>query len=174
MSTRNHTSKPENPSTLTVVIGFGNLLLKDEGIGIHIVESLKKLLFEDNGKLMIMDGGTCPDVLYLLPKCVRKLIIVDAVKGGGKPGDIYRFTSNDFTFSKGIFTSIHQIGVAESLKGLELIGVHPSEIIIIGVEPKEVDWGFEISPEIKDIFPQAIETIVNEVNKENSIRSSLV
>ena len=172
MSTKNHPSKSGNPSSLNVVVGFGNLLLKDEGIGIHLIQSLQKLSFEENGRLMILDGGTCPDILCLLPEGVGKLIIVDAVKGGGKPGDIYRFTPNDFTFSKGIFTSVHQIGLAESLKGLELIGVHPSEIIIIGVEPKEVDWGFEISPELKEIFPQVIDILVNEVHNENSIRST--
>jgi len=174
VSTRNHNSKPENPSTLTVVIGFGNILLKDEGIGVHIIQSLHELSLEENGKLMIMDGGTSPDILYLIPEGVGKLIIVDAVKGGGKPGDIYQFTPNDFTFSKGIFTSVHQIGLAESLRGLELIGPNPSEIIFIGVEPKEVDWGFEISPELKKILPQVIDLLVKEVNSTKMTRISAI
>jgi len=169
-----HTLKSENRSTGTVVIGFGNLLLKDEGVGVHIIQSLQKLSLEENGELMIIDGGTCPDILYLLPEGIGKLIIVDAVKGGGKPGDIYRFTPNDFIFSRGIFTSVHQIGLAECLKGLELLDAQPSEIIIIGVEPKDLDWGFEISQELKKILPQVIDLLVKEVNSTKMIRTSAI
>lgn len=174
MLANTHTLKSENRSTGTVVIGFGNLLLKDEGVGVHIIQSLQKLSLEENGELMIIDGGTCPDILYLLPEGIGKLIIVDAVKGGGKPGDIYRFTPNDFIFSRGIFTSVHQIGLAECLKGLELLDAQPSEIIIIGVEPKDLDWGFEISQELKKILPQVIDLLVKEVNSTKMIRTSAI
>ncbi len=174
MLANTHTLKSENRSTGTVVIGFGNLLLKDEGVGVHIIQSLQKLSLEENGELMIIDGGTCPDILYLLPEGIGKLIIVDAVKGGGKPGDIYRFTPNDFIFSRGIFTSVHQLGLAECLKGLELLDAQPSEIIIIGVEPKDLDWGFEISQELKKILPQVIDLLVKEVNSTKMIRTSAI
>jgi len=150
---------------MTVIIGFGNLLLKDEGVGIHIIQSMQELSLKKNGKLVIMDGGTCPDILYLLPEGVDKLILVDAVKGGGNPGDIYRFTPNDLTFSSAIFTSVHQFGIAEGLRGLALLDDNPKETIIIGVEPKEIDWGIEISPELIEILPQVVDLLEKEISK---------
>ncbi|MFC2053280.1 hydrogenase maturation protease [Chloroflexota bacterium] len=174
MLTSTHTSKSENRSTGTVVIGFGNLLLKDEGVGIHIIQSFREMALADNSKLVIMDGGTCPDILYLLPEGVGKLIIVDAVKGGGMPGDIYRFTPNDFTFSRMTITSVHQLGIAEGLRGLELLDANPKEVIIIGVEPKEVGWGLEISPELKEILPQVVDLLVKEIYNTKSVWSSAI
>ncbi len=174
MSTSTITPKAENHLPRTVVIGFGNLLLKDEGVGIHIIQSMHELSLEGSGELMIMDGATCPDVLYLLPDGVDKLIVVDAVKGGGKPGDIYRFTPTDLTFSRGTITSVHQLGLVEGLRGLELLDANPKEVIIIGVEPKEIDWGLEISPELKKILPQVIDLLVKEIYNTKSVWSSAI
>ena len=63
------------------VLGIGNVLLRDEGVGCHVVHVLEGIPLPD---VKIMDGGTCPDVLQLLEDA-DKLIIVDAVKGGGTP-----------------------------------------------------------------------------------------
>lgn len=163
MSTSSTAWKTENHSFTTVVIGFGNLLLKDEGVGIHIIQALDGLSRECGGELKIIDGATCPDVLYLLPEGVDKLIIVDAVQGGGKPGYIYRFTPDDLTFSEKIPTSAHQLGLAEGLRGLKLLGLAPKEIIIIGVEPKVVDWGLDVSSELKEILPHLVNLVKKEI-----------
>ena len=163
MSADSKTLKAENRSPTHIVIGFGNLLLKDEGIGIHIIQSLGELCHDNGGEVMIVDGATCSDILYLLPDGIEKLIIVDAVKGGGKPGEIYQFTPDDLTFSRRMFTTAHQLSLAEGLRDLELLGATPKEIIIIGVEPKVIDWGLDISPELKEILPQAVNLVKKEI-----------
>jgi len=82
-------NKPEKEATpRIVVIGVGNLLLKDEGIGIHAVQALQELDFPPDVKLI--DGGTSPDIIAYT-RAGDKLIIVDAAKAGGEPGTIYRF-----------------------------------------------------------------------------------
>jgi hydrogenase maturation protease len=85
----------------------------------------------------VVDGGTSPDALYLI-KGADKLIIIDTVKGGGEPGSIYRFTPEDIALKPEAFKSAHNIGLLETLRALE---DSPREVIIIGVEPKDISWG---------------------------------
>jgi hydrogenase maturation protease len=158
-------SRTTGPQPRIAVVGVGNLLLKDEGVGIHVIKAMQKMPLKDVRELFIIDGGTCPDIFYLLPEEIDKLIVVDAVRGGGEPGTIYRFTPKDITSKRGIVTSVHQLGMWESLTNLEYVGVNPKEIVIIGVEPKEIDWGLEVSQELQRKIPQVIAQVKKEVRR---------
>ena len=147
-----------------VVIGFGNILLKDEGIGVHIIRKFESMMRKNTHQFMLIDGGTCPDILFQLPEKIAKLIVVDAVKGGGEPGSIYRFTPTDIEFKRGTITSLHQLGLEEDLRMMELMGKYPESVIIIGVEPAEIDWGLEISPQLEVKIPQVIHLLEQEVD----------
>jgi len=141
------------------VLGIGNVLLRDEGIGCHVVHALEGIPLPE---VKIIDGGTCPDVLQLLEDA-DKLVIVDAVKGGGTPGQIYRFHLEDITLEQKPFLSLHDMGLVDNLMLMQLwhsIG----ETIIIGVEPKELEWGLELSPELREKMPQIIDAILSELN----------
>jgi len=141
------------------VLGIGNVLLRDEGIGCHVVHALEGIPLPD---VKIIDGGTCPDVLQFLEDA-DKLIIVDAVKGGGTPGQIYRFHLEDITLEQKPFLSLHDVGLVDSLMLMQLwhnIG----EAVIIGVEPREINWGLELSPELREKMPQIIDAILAELN----------
>ena len=141
------------------VLGIGNVLLRDEGIGCHVVHALEGIPLPD---VKVIDGGTCPDVLQLLEDA-DKLVIVDAVKGGGTPGQIYRFHLEDITLEQKPFLSLHDVGLVDNLMLMQLWH-NLSETIIIGVEPKEINWGLELSPELQEKMPQIIDTIVSELN----------
>ncbi len=148
------------------VLGIGNVLLRDEGIGCHVAHALEGIPLPD---VKIMDGGTCPDVLQFLEDA-DKLIIVDAVKGEGVPGQIYRFHLEDINLERKPFLSLHDLGLVDSLMLMQLwqpdfIGI--DEAVIIGVEPKEVDWGLELSPELQEKMPQIIDAILAELNNTN-------
>jgi len=141
------------------VLGTGNILLKDEGIGCHAVHALEGISLPD---VQIMDGGTSPDVVQLLED-IDKLVIVDAVRGGGMPGQIYRFHLEDVTLEQKPFLSLHDMGLVDNLMLMKLrhsIG----ETVIIGVEPGEVEWGLELSPELSAKMPQIIDVILAELN----------
>jgi hydrogenase maturation protease len=123
------------------VLGIGNALLRDEGIGCHVAHALEEIPLTD---VKIIDGGTCPDVLQFVEDA-DKLVIVDAVKGGGTPGQIYRFHLEDITLEQKLFLSLHDVGLVNNLILMQLwhnIG----EAVIIGVEPREINWGLELSP----------------------------
>jgi len=97
---------------------------------------------------------------------VDKLIIIDAVKAGGKPGMIYRFHPHDVNKeSKGIM-SIHELGLEQSLKIMRLIEREPKEIVIIGIEPKEIDWGTELSAELQQKIPEIVNLVLSEIGPQ--------
>ena len=141
------------------VLGIGNVLLRDEGIGCHVAHALEEIPLPD---VKIIDGGTCPDLLQFLED-TDKLIIVDAVKGGGPPGQIYRFHLEDITLEQKPFLSLHDVGLVDNLM-LMKFWHSVDETVVIGVEPKQVDWGLELSPELQGKMPQIIDTILSELN----------
>ncbi len=143
-----------------VVIGVGNLLLKDEGIGIHTVKALQEINLPRDVK--IIDGGTAPD-LIAYTEAGDKLIIIDAARAGGEPGTIYRFHPQDLSEESNQIISAHELGVEQNLRLMSLMGNEPAEIVIIGIEPGEIEWGTELSAELRQKVPQIISIVLKEI-----------
>ena len=135
-------------------------MLKDEGIGIHTAHALQQIDIPHG--VEIIDGGTSPD-LIAYSEVGDKLIIIDAAKAGGKPGTIYRFQPQDLTPEAARILSVHELGVEQSLKMMRLTGNEPREIVIIGVEPKEIDWGTELSTDLQQKIPEIIKVVLKEI-----------
>ena len=145
------------------MVGVGNLLLRDEGIGVHTAHALQQIDIPHNVK--IIDGGTSPDLPHYL-KDIDKLIIIDAVKAGGKPGMIYRFHAHDLNIESEGIISLHELGLEQSLRMMRLIGNEPKETVIIGIEPKEIDWGTELSAELQQKIPEVINVVLSEISPQ--------
>jgi len=144
------------------VLGIGNTLLRDEGIGCHVANALAEIPLPD---VEIIDAGTCPDVWQFIED-TDKLIIVDAVKGGGMPGQIYRFHPEDVTLEQKPLLSMHDIGLVDNLTLMQL-RQNIGETVIIGVEPKDINWGLELSAELQGKMSQIIDTVLSELNNTN-------
>jgi len=111
----------------------------------------------------VVEGGT--DGFGLLNSITEadRLIVIDAVKGAAAPGSIYRFDIGEVrNCPSGFKTSVHQIGILEILDLSELIGKTP-HTTVIGIEPKSLEMGMELSPEIKAKVPRIIELVMNEL-----------
>ena len=132
--------------------------MKDEGVGCHVIHALEGIPLPN---IKVIDGGTCPNVLF--PEDSDKLIVVDAAKGGGMPGEVYRFNLDDMALEQKSFLSLHDIGLVNNLLLMRLLH-NIGETIIIGVEPKEIEWGLELSPELQEKVPQIVEMILAELN----------
>ena len=155
-----------------VILGLGNILLKDEGIGVHIAQELGKRSLPKN--IEVIDGGTSSLDILLSAKNVGKLIIIDALRGGEKPGTIYRLCPKDLPcFSAsgqnksaraGNYVSVHQINLLEALTIAEEAGNAPQETVIIGIEPKEIGWGLGVTSGIKQKTAKIINTVLKEVS----------
>jgi hydrogenase maturation protease len=141
------------------VVGIGNVLLRDEGVGCHVAQALEGIPLPD---AEVIDGGTCPDLLQLVADA-DKLVIVDAVRGGGVPGQIYRFRPEDIEMENKRVLSLHDIGLIDNLK-LAQLRCNVGETVIIGVEPRELGWGLELSPELEEKMPQIIDVVLDELN----------
>jgi hydrogenase maturation protease len=148
------------------VIGVGNILLKDDGIGVRVAEYIKekKLL---PPQIDIVDGGTGGLQLMPMIKDEDCLIIIDAVKGGDRPGSIYRFTIDDIPVHIAQKTSLHELGLQEVFALMDLSeGKRPETVIIIGIEPGEVNYGMELSPELKAAVPKVAKIVVDEAVRQ--------
>ncbi|MEW6067005.1 MAG: HyaD/HybD family hydrogenase maturation endopeptidase [Nitrospirota bacterium] len=148
-----------------IILGVGNILLSDEGVGVHVANELMKMDLPPD--VSVVEGGT--DGFYLMNVITEaeRLIVIDAVKGGEPPGSIYRFNVKDVkACPPGFKTSVHQIGILEVINLSELIGKTP-HTTVIGVEPKSIDMGMELSPEIKSKIPRIIELIKEEIKNSN-------
>ena len=150
----------ENAPPRIVVIGVGNLLMKDEGIGIHAVKALQEIVLPADIKLI--DGGTSPD-LIAYTRAGDKMIIIDAARAGGQAGTIYRFKPEDLVTEKGSLASAHELGVVQNLKLMSLTGNEPGEIVIIGIEPGEIGWGMELSAELQQRLPEIVKAALKEM-----------
>lgn len=142
-----------------VILGIGNLLLGDEGIGIHFIQTLDKDYLRRHNAETI-DGGLCPEFASLVEDA-SKLIIVDAIKGGEPPGTTYRLNIDDVTAGLAPANlSLHYANILDSLKLLQKLGKGPQEIVILGIEPRNIDWGLELSAEVQEKLPE-LKTILS-------------
>jgi len=145
-----------------VIVGVGNVLLKDEGIGVHVVRALQEMsLASPKGEVDVVDGGTSPSA-FDSAEGADKLIVVDAARGGGAPGTIYRFAPDELSGGPKLLYSLHDLGLLDGLRMMESAGNGPRETVIIGVEPAEVDWGLELTPTLEGKLPDVVRRVVEE------------
>ena len=143
------------------MIGIGNPLCRDDGIGIHVIAEMR-----DSGKypeISIIDGGSAPDLFSLLDADCGKLIIVDALRGGGRPGEIYRLKLGQENVADETPASLHGMGILDGLKLMKQLGRYPPSVIIIGIEPADVSYGLGLSPAIEDLVPDLIKAVEDEM-----------
>ena len=143
-----------------LILGVGNLILKDEGVGVHAVRELKGRGLPAH--VEVIDGGTyLMDLLSVIQEAER-IIVIDALRGGGKPGTVYRVTPDDLMAETERTLSLHQVGLLEVLGMVRQLGGEP-HAVIIGVEPKEISWGMELTPEVEAKLPRVIDAVFEEL-----------
>lgn len=145
-----------------LVLGVGNVLYTDEGIGVRMAEELQsKYEFSDN--VTVMDGGTLGTRLMGPIMESDYLIVCDAVLGDGPPGSIYRLTGDDLRQSLAFKNSMHDTDLVDTLIYCELAGNRP-EAVIIGMEPEDYHtMATDLSPAASANLPQMIEHVLAEI-----------
>lgn len=146
----------------TLVLGLGNILLKDEGIGVRAIEAIKERFILPKG-VECLDGGVAG--LNLLPVIAGfdRLIIIDAVAKGSPPGTIERIRWREVKQVARLGATTHQIGAAELLSIAEFQGGAPRSIVIIGIAPLDVSYGEEPTELIKASLPGLIDAVKAEL-----------
>lgn len=149
------------------IVGVGNRLLGDEGVGLHITDGLSQIPMPSH--VNIIDCGC--DLLSLIA-CIDKperIIIIDAIRAGGKPGEIYSFDFRRLTTAKVEMCSAHQVKIVDVLRLMKLVcpALTDCEIVVIGVEPKTMRLSSDLSKEVS----QSIVKVTRFVLKEIWLRS---
>jgi len=141
------------------VLGIGNILMGDEGVGVHAVRALRGS-YSFPEQISLIDGGSMG--LDLLPfiENTAKLLIVDAVSSGSPPGSIQVYEGQLIPAVLSQKTSVHQIGVKDLLFALNFMDKAPEEICLVGVEPENLDILLGLSEKMKEVFPALLGAIL--------------
>jgi hydrogenase maturation protease len=148
----------DQPSIKTLVLGVGNLLLSDEGVGLRVVERLATT-YELPADVQTLDGGTLGlDLLYYL-EGIKNLLIVDAVEMGKEPGTLVRMEGDEIPSFLSIKMSPHQVGIPDMLFAAKLKDLYPRNVVLWGIQPAILDIGLELSPAVA----AQVDVLVNKV-----------
>ena len=131
-------------SNSIVLLGVGNILLTDEGFGVHVVNQLRED-YVFNPPITILDGGTMGMELLTYMRGMTKLLLVDAINGGDAPGTVYEFPHEEMNtyFTEAI--SVHEVGMQDILRIRALQEDPLEDAIVIGVEPESLELGLTLS-----------------------------
>ena len=155
-----------------MVLGVGNLLFTDEGIGIHAIRKLdERYNFPEN--VSIQDGGVLGINLLGVISAADHLIVVDAVKNGGKPGDLHRLEGEEIPKRVLAKNSLHQVDLLEALTLCQALDKVP-ETVIVGVEPKDIESvGLELTSPVKEKMASLIDMVLKELDSLGIVPSPL-
>jgi hydrogenase maturation protease len=154
-----------------LVLGIGNILLKDEGAGVHVVRELTARA-ERGGPprrddVELYDGGTFGIDLLDTIANRRTVIVIDAVQADAAPGTVFRFTAADLARREGADLSLHQVGLCETLAMARQLGCAPEEVVIFGIVPATLESGLELSPQVAAVMPKVVELVLAELDNRD-------
>jgi hydrogenase maturation protease len=145
-----------------LILGLGNLLLSDEGVGVHAVNALSRR-FEMPEGVETLDGGTSGMDLLDAIAGRDHLIVCDAIRSDERPGSVQRIDGESIAAFFATRISPHQLGLSEVLANLELLGERPGHVTIIGVVPADLSLGTELSAAGREGMAKSIDFILDDL-----------
>ena len=146
------------------VLGIGNILLSDDGVGVHVLRKLQEE-YDFPESVELIDGGTKGLDLLPLFEDKNKILIIDAANFKKEPGTIDTIEGDKIPAFLSTKLSVHQIGLPDTLFAAKLMDITPSEMSLIGIQPKSMETGIELSEEIKDRMGQLIEKVLEKLKE---------
>lgn len=147
-----------------LVLGVGNILFTDEGVGVRAVERLQEE-YDFSPNVTLLDGGTLGTRLMDPIMASQHLIVVDAVLGDSQSGSIYRLTGDDLRKSLAFKNSLHQTDLVDTLIYCGMLGNRP-EAVVVGIEPHDYQtMSVELSDAIRDRLPGLMQVVLDEIAK---------
>lgn len=141
-------TNPSNPgSRATVVIGLGNPLMSDDGLGLVALERLRELVTDDTVELV--DGGTWGLSLLPVIEAAARVLLLDAIDAGGAPGTLHTLQRGELPRYLATRVSPHEVDLQDVLALAELRGTLPGETVAIGLQPERVATGCDLSAAVR-------------------------
>ena len=147
----------------TLIFGAGNLLLSDEGFGVHAIRHLEAN-YSFPEEVELYDGGTLGIMVTHKFEEAERIYILDVIEGDGAPGELRRFEKDDIMLDRiPVKLSPHQIGIQETLLMSELRGFCPEKVTLLGVLPVSLDASDKLSPTVSGRLDDVAQIIVTEL-----------
>ncbi|HIJ59830.1 MAG TPA: HyaD/HybD family hydrogenase maturation endopeptidase [Nitrospirae bacterium] len=148
----------------TLLVGLGNILMGDEGIGVHVINDIKQR-YSFEPPLEILDGGTLGlDLLHFFEE-KDDVVIVDAVNFKREPGYIDILRDDEIPSKINAKLTVHHIGLSDILSALKILGKTPKKITLIGIQPEILDMTLDMTSVVKERFNELIELVINELKE---------
>lgn len=147
-----------------LVLGIGNLIMSDDGVGIRIVRQLAAG-YRFPGGVALIEGETVGIDLLPTLEGVNRLLLVDAVETGGDPGAIVRLAADQIPMVPERRVSPHQLGLKDLLTLAAVQGFVPEETVLWGVQPEKIGLGLELSPVVADVLDRLASHVVAELER---------
>ncbi len=144
-----------------LVMAVGNMLREDDGFGLAVLEALQK--FELPETVELFDAGTSAVDLMEIFHQRELLVVLDAVRGGQRPGSLYRFSPEQVENGALPLNSLHQVGLLETLKLGELVDCRPQSTVVLGCEPERTGLAIGLSEAVQAAVPKAAELVLKEL-----------
>ena len=149
--------------TITI-LGLGNILMTDEGVGVHTIHEFEKR-YTVPEYVEIIDGGAAGLDLIPFIEGREKVLMVDAVNFDREPGYIGMLENETIPVKLAVKTSMHHAGLMDVLSIVKLLGNYPKEICIIGIQPKSLELGLDMTPEIWDKKEALLKRVVDKLDE---------
>ena len=154
----------ENVPKRCTVLGIGNILLTDDGVGVRVIEKLREH-FEFDENISIIDGGVMGVNLVGVISEADHVLVADAVNKGGKPGALYRLEGDAIPKYFSAKTSLHQVGFPEIMATCQILG-HIPDIVVFGVEPADIETCSQnLTPAVRAGVNDLISMILAELDR---------
>jgi hydrogenase maturation protease len=164
----------ENLPTRKIVLGLGNTLNGDEGLGVQAVKLLEERLSPTKSELEFLDGGVLG--LNLLPwvEEASHLLVLDAINARKEPGTLIELERQQIPLYTGIKMSDHQISFQEVLGLAQFRDLLPEHLHLIGIQPADMSVGVELSPIVAEKMPQLLALAEEKLRQWNLIEKETV
>ena len=147
----------------TLVLGVGNKLMSDEGVGVHVIEHLVTK-YKLPHEVQVLDGGTLGlDLLYYL-EGIENLLIVDGAETGKEAGTMIRLEGEQVPAFMSIKISPHQMGVPDMLAAAKMKDIYPKRIVLWGIQPDLITLGLDLSPVLASMVDSLTGKLVDELS----------
>jgi len=147
-----------------LVLGLGNVLCGDDGLGVAAVARLAER-YEVGPGVRIADGGTLGLALLGLFDGMDEVLLVDAILADDAPGALVALDGDDVAPAARSRLSVHQVGVADLLDALDLLGRRPRRLALVGLVPDRLELGMERSAAVERGLPGLVERVVCEIRE---------
>ncbi len=147
-----------------VVLGVGNVILADEGVGVRVVEAFEREYTLPEG-VVVIDAGTSGMEMLEDLSGLDFLLVVDAIAAGRAPGELVQLRGDEVPVFFRRNLSPHGIGLSDVLAALEFLGAEPKETVILGVQPTSLELSTELTPAIAARVPELVAQVVDELTQ---------